>query len=366
MRIAFLGTRGIPNNYGGFEQFAEYLSVGLAQKGHEITVYNPHFHPYKEDQFKGVAIRRIYSPENLFGAAANYIYDFLCLRDALGRNFDIIYEAGYGSVAFSYLLLPIRKSLIVTNMDGLEWKRAKWGGLVKYLTKKAEEVTVKKSHVLISDNPGIQDYYIKNFNRDSYYLPYGASLIEQYEPDALNRYNVQPNSFYILIARMEPENNIEMILEGYTRSAASEKLILIGNTTNAFGKKMMAYQTDNRICFIGGLYNKEALDTLRHFAKGYFHGHSVGGTNPSLLEAMASESLILAHKNPFNESVLGEAALYFENADEVSQLVNNIQANDPAHAAFKKINKEKIASQYEWNKIIQDHEDLFGQLVTRK
>src|SRR5258706_146969 len=138
MRIAILGTKGIPNNYGGFEQFAEELSIRLVQNGHSVTVYNPSFHPHTEDSYKGVNIKWIYSPEEVIGGAANFIYDHLCLKDALNSNYDIIYEAGYHSVALSFWFLKIRKinrPVIVTNMDGLEWKRSKWSPLVRKFIK---------------------------------------------------------------------------------------------------------------------------------------------------------------------------------------------------------------------------------------
>src|SRR5215216_3264604 len=124
MRIAILGTRGIPNNYGGFEQFAEYISIGLAKKGHDVTVYNPKFHPYKEAEFKGVNIIKVYSPEEKLGSVGNFIYDYNCLKDAKQRNFDVIYEAGYATCSPFFYLLKSKKSKLIINMDGIEWKRS--------------------------------------------------------------------------------------------------------------------------------------------------------------------------------------------------------------------------------------------------
>ena len=135
MKIAILGTRGIPNNYGGFEQFAEYISIGLVKKGHDVTVYNPSFHPYKETKFKGVNIIKAYSPEEKLGSMGNFIYDYNCLKDAKQRNFDIIYEAGYATCSPFFYLLKSKKSKLITNMDGIEWKRSKWNFLTKKLMK---------------------------------------------------------------------------------------------------------------------------------------------------------------------------------------------------------------------------------------
>ena len=174
MKIAILGTRGIPNHYGGFEQCAEHLSVGLVEYGYDVTVYSVSSHPYKDKLYKGVNIIRKWCPENRIGSAAHFIYDFICLKDALNKEFDIIFEFGYQSAAIAYLLLPISKSVIVTNMDGLEWKREKWSAFVKKITKLFERIAAKKSTVLISDNKGIYDYIKKKYNLDSVMIPYGA------------------------------------------------------------------------------------------------------------------------------------------------------------------------------------------------
>ena len=172
MRIAFISTRGIPNDYGGFEQFAEYISVGLANRGHEVTVYSPHFHPYKENSYKGVRIKHIYSPETWMGSSVgSFFYDFASLRDALKRErFDIIYEAGYTSIVPAYIwfnVKNIRHPVFTTNMDGLEYKRTKFNRWVRKFVFWEERMTVKHSHYLIADNLGIHDYYKEKYGKES-------------------------------------------------------------------------------------------------------------------------------------------------------------------------------------------------------
>ena len=200
MKIAILGTRGIPNNYGGFEQFAEYISVGLVKKGHQVTVYNPHFHPYGEATFNGVSIIKINSPEDKIGAAGNFIYDYRCLKDAIRRDFDIIYEAGYGTCSPFFYLVRGHEARLITNMDGLEWKRSKWNYVTRQLMKYFEYLAVKKSHYLISDNLGIKEYYKNNFNKDSFYLAYGADPIDVPDIDVLNNYHLKKKDYLMLIA----------------------------------------------------------------------------------------------------------------------------------------------------------------------
>ena len=175
MRIAVLGTRGIPNRYGGFEQFAEFLSTYLVKGGHEVTVYNSGNHPYQESTFQGVQIVHCYDPENKIGSLGQFVYDFFCVKDSRKRNFDIILQLGYTSSSIWSFMFP-KSSIIVTNMDGLEWKRSKYNKLVQSYLKFAERLAVKKSDFLISDSIGIQNYITKKFQRPSKYIAIGYIL----------------------------------------------------------------------------------------------------------------------------------------------------------------------------------------------
>jgi len=368
MRIAILGTRGIPNNYGGFEQFAEYLSAGLVHKGHEVTVYNPHFHPFSKNEFNGVNIIKIYSPEAFLGGFANFIYDFLCLRDAYNRDYDIVYELGYGSSAISYFLLHLKKkkSILITNMDGLEWKRQKWNFIVKWLTKESEKIAIRFSDIIVADNIGIQNHYRKIHNKESIFLPYGAELVEQFDSSYLSRYQVKANEYFLLIARLEPENNIEVIIKGYLLSSTIEPLVIIGNFENKYGEYLIKNYRIAKVIFLGGIYEKDVIDSLRHFSKAYFHGHSVGGTNPSLLEAMSCGCFIVAHRNEFNQSVLENNGIYFSEEIELSKIF--IQMNELLldFLNMTRRNQEKIKRFYDWQKIIADHEIFFETCIRNR
>jgi glycosyltransferase involved in cell wall biosynthesis len=368
MKIAILGTKGIPNNYGGYEQFAEFISKRLTEQGHSVTVYNPHFHRYKENEFNGVKIIRKYSPEKIIGGAANIIYDHLCLVDALRHDFDIIYEAGYHSVALSYKLLKVKslkKPVIVTNMDGLEWRRSKWANVVQNIIKKLERIAVNHSPYLIADNEGIQEYLKNKYAVESFYLPYGADPVEKFDQAYLNEYGVEAEKYFILVARLEPENNVETVIEGHIKSSSKYPLLVVGNQSTRYGKYLQQKFQNPRIRFAGGIYNKPQLDSLRHFSLAYFHGHSVGGTNPSLLEAMASQSFIIAHKNPFNTSILGDSALYFNDMNQAKACIDNIQSLKATNnALFTGDNLSKIKTLYNWNVIVEKHEKLFKYLLS--
>lgn len=358
MKIGILGTRGIPNYHGGFEQFAEFFSVYLAQNNHEVYVYNSSKHPYQDKVFKGVNIIHCKDPEDRIGTAGQFIYDLNCILDARKQRFDILLQLGYTSSTVWYKLLP-KKATIITNMDGLEWKRSKYSKNVQRFLKYAEKLGVKSSDYLISDSIGIQKYLKKEYNVDSKYIAYGAELFDTPDIDVIKEYQVEPYNYNMLIARLEPENNIETILDGVALSDEKMTFLVVGkHDVNSFGAYLKAkFQTSENIKFIGGIYNLEHLNNLRYFSNLYFHGHSVGGTNPSLLEAMSSKALIVANNNDFNKSILQDNAFYFESPEDIKFHLEH---------TFKKEHTIKIENcfnqiekNFSWNSINKKYLDFF-------
>ena len=375
MKIAFISTRGIPNNYGGFEQFAEYISVGLVRRGHEVVVYSPHFHPYREPDYKGVRIKHIYSPEKWMGSSVgSFFYDFLSLRDALKKEkFDIIYEAGYTSIVQAYIWFNVKRikyPLFTTNMDGLEYKRTKFNKWVQKFVFWEERMAVKHSHYLIADNMGIRDYYKEKYGKESKFLAYGADVHEDYDVDVLKEYGLEAGGYFIVVARLEPENNLFMAIEGYLASNQYGKhpLVVVGKTNTPYGKYLMErYGRDRNIRFVGGIYDFRKLSSIRHYSYAYFHGHSVGGTNPSLLEAMASGCFILAHDNIFNRAVLGENALYYGSTDAATEMLDGIDQAVSAHKKeYTERNLEVIRRDYSWEKLVDEHEEYFKWMLSQR
>ena len=372
MKIAFISTRGIPNNYGGFEQFAEYISVGMAQRGHEVVVYSPKFHPYQEDTYKGVRLKHIYSPETWMGSSVgSFFYDFASLCDALKKeDFDIIYEAGYTSIIPAYIWFNVRKRkrpIFTTNMDGLENKRSKFSPMVRRFLDWEEKMAVKYSHYLIADNMGIHDYYKEKYDKESKFLAYGADIHDDFNADYLKEFGLQPEEYYILIARLEPENNIVMAIEGYLHSKENGRrpLIVVGKTNTPHGKELVEkYGNEKNVRFVGGIYDFKKLDSVRHFSKAYFHVHSVGGTNPSLLEAMAAGCFIFAHDNIFNRAVLEENAFYYPSADKVAEYLNRIDTMaEESKIQYTANNIEVIRNEYSWEHLVDEHEKYFQWLL---
>lgn len=363
MRIAVLGTRGIPNHYGGFEQFAEYVSLGLVNKGHEVTVYNSHTHPYRESEWNGVNIVHCYDPEDRIGTVGQFIYDLNCIIDLRKRKYDVILQLGYTSSSVWGWLLP-KDTSVTTNMDGLEWKRTKYSKKVQNFLQWAEKLGVKYSDHLISDSIGIQNYLMKKYGKPSVFIPYGARIFETPQESVLSQFGLEIHNYDLLIARLEPENSVEVILDGVQEANTGRKFLVIGGNQTQYGNYLKEkYKSNLSILFLGGIYDIEKLNSIRYFSNIYFHGHTVGGTNPSLLEAMASESLICANNNSFNIYILGEDAYYFSSPDEVSQTLKTIGKQDERSQMMIRNNINKIMKTYSWDKIVEQYESHLMAVV---
>jgi glycosyltransferase involved in cell wall biosynthesis len=368
MKIAILGTRGIPNHYGGFEQFAEFFSVYLVEKGHEVYCYNSHNHKFQEKTFHGVNIIHQHDPEYKYGTFGQFIYDYNCIMDSRKRDFDIILQLGYTSNSIWFFLLP-KKPIIITNMDGLEWKRTKYSKPVQQFLKFAERLAAISSDYLVSDSIGIEKFLKKKYKKESTYIAYGAYPFDSPNENFLKEYHVEKQNFNMIMARFEPENNLDMVLEGVAQSNDKTPILVIGKHETKYGEYLKnKFKSFDNIRFLGGIYNLEHLNNLRYFSKLYFHGHSVGGTNPSLLEAMASQALVIAHNNDFNKGILKENGIYFSNPSEVKNILESVKKIDNLQkvqnnyqAIIKDFNWEKINGQY-----LQLFEECYSRHKTRK
>jgi len=353
LKIAILGTRGVPNNYGGFEHIAGYLAKGLVEKGHELTVYNSSRHPYKEKEWMGVQIVRCFDPEYLIGVPGQFIYDLNCILDVRKRKYDILLMLGYTSSSVWGFLYP-GKTAVITNMDGLEWQRTKYSKPVKRFLKFAEKLAIQSSQFHLADSPVIKDYLDAKYGINSKYIAYGANPCPATDENLLKDYGLNKNEYFLLMARMEPENNIEMILDGFEISGSKMTFAVIGNTKNRFGGHLTEkYKQDKRIIFLGAIFDDLKVQTITSFCKLYFHGHSVGGTNPSLLDAMAAKVPLAVHSNAFNKSLTKENALTFTDATDVCELINADNYYNEKHIQN---NYFTINNHFGWDQIIGQYE----------
>lgn len=313
-RITIVGTVGVPACYGGFETLVENLIVD-AEKN--VSVYcSSNTYSKKLDQYKGAKL--IYIPLKANGVQS-VIYDIISLVHALFVRPDIVLILGVSGCIFLPLFRFFSSSKIVTNIDGLEWKRDKWGKWAKRFLKLSEKLAVKYSDVVVSDNQGIADYVRNEYSVVSEVIAYGG------DHAVTEKLNSKDKGYALALCRIEPENNIEMILEAFSRT--KQPLMFIGNWDNSeFGREMKAqYTCIDNIQIVDPIYDIEELSTLRSCCSFYVHGHSAGGTNPSLVEMMHFGKPILCFDCNYNRATTEDKAGFFANVD---QLVEYLECND--------------------------------------
>jgi glycosyltransferase involved in cell wall biosynthesis len=362
LSIAILGTRGIPNQYGGYEACAQELGVRLAERGHEVFVYTVNHHPMKETEWMGMKRVLIRDPLKL-GTFGQFVYDMRSNLHSRKHKIDIVLHLGYTSDSVWLWLWP-KKSIHITNMDGQEWKRAKFSPGVRNFLKYAEKLAAKGSNWLVADSRPIESYLLEKYRKPVRYIAYGAEIPSAFETEIPQHFGLEIGSYDLAIARMEPENNIELMIQAKLISEDTTPLAIVGNINNYKQMLIKKYKTTEQILFMDAIYEKERINSLRHFCRLYLHGHSVGGTNPSLLEAMACSCSIVAHKNPFNEAVLGSDADYFSNKNELASFFFDFDFSKKNNRIINNLNK--IEAEYNWEFITDAYELLFNDAINSK
>ena len=361
MKIAIVGTRGVPNQYGGFEQFAEALGTRLVKKRHEVLVYNPESHLYKKIDYKGIIVVRKKELFRWIPPFSTLLYDLICLRDAIKQNPDLIFCCGYSSSLFFRLFKNPNYVPILVHMDGMEWQRQKWGWFAKVFLKWTEKLAMKWSDIQIVDHIEVQKYYQKKYGITPVHIPYGAEMDirKSVNPPAFLKGDME-KEYFLIISRLEPENNIDMVLDSFLKSRRNELFLVVGETGTKYGRKLLKkYKSYSQIRFLGSIFEKEILDGLRVNCKAYFHGHSVGGTNPSLLDAMGASCFIFAHDNVYNRGIMGENAIYFSTKEDLLKYFQNMENILKNKEEYVKENLNLINKDYNWEKITRQYSELF-------
>ena len=351
MNVAILGTRGIPARYGGFETFAEQLSIRLASKGIDVTVFCPSASRRLDEVYLGVKLRYIESPRA--GSFTEVLWDGKCFW-AARQGFDVVYMLGVGA-SFAAWLPRLFGSSVWINPDGLEWKRSKWSLAQRIYLAVAETLSVCFASRIIADAVAIERYLRARYSRLRFVstIAYGAQIpAEAPDKSLIEDWDLRPDEYYIVVCRLEPENHLLEIVEGFERSRSNLSLIVLGNieNPNPYVKDLLVHQS-SKVRFLGTVYDEKKLAALRFYARGYLHGHSVGGTNPSLLEAMACSNLVIAHDNEFNREVLESSGLYFVGSDRLAEIINATDSGQVDVAARRQRAREIIKQRYLWDHV---------------
>ncbi|MBL0105078.1 MAG: DUF1972 domain-containing protein [Bacteroidetes bacterium] len=359
MKVAIIGTRGIPAAYGGFETFAFRLSAGLAEAGIDITVVNEKSHVCTIPLAKNIQV--VHSNYDKSTNPLQFYRDSLRMTE---NEHDIVLVCGVGG-AFFYPNKNAR-AIIITNVDGLEHLRKKYTFLQRRLVYMLQRIANKRSDYLIADSKEVESYWKKRFANSSEKLrsiSYGADLISQANESLLQKFGIEAENYFLVIARLVPENNIEMIINGFKMSGSRRKLVILGDTNDNPYSRDVAKMASDSIIFAGAIYDEEIVRALRFHAFAYLHGHSVGGTNPSLVEAMAASCACVCFKTVFNSEVTNDKQLSFISSDELSAQLNLLESNETLRKRMKKDAFELAKNNYSWEGITTSYITLFNKLL---
>jgi len=359
--ISILGTRGIPASHGGFETFAEYLALYLVKNGWCVTVYcqEDGEGTVTEDFWNGVKL--IHIPVAKGGAVGTMLFDLKAtLLDFRQPGLTLV--LGYNTAIFSILYrLKGKRSLM--NMDGVEWKRQKWSLPFKIWFYINECLGAWLSNHLIADHPEIKKNLLNRVSSEKVtVIPYGADRIEQGDAAVLGKYGLTELGYAILVARAEPENSILEIVRAFSLKPRTIRLVVLGNydlEKNDYHRAVKA-AAGNQVLFLGAIYDKLELKALRFHARFYVHGHQVGGTNPSLIEAMGAGSAVLAHGNKYNRWVVDGGACYFETESECANQLDRLCDDDGLIATLKKESMSRYTVNFTWDAVLGQYEELLN------
>lgn len=294
------------------------------------------------------------------GPVAALSYDLRSLWRAR-KDFDVVYMLGYGA-GFACWLPRLSGSKVWINMDGLEWKRSKWKGVARFWLRAMESLGVRSADRLIFDNGALAEAILARLKPKAAWnvLAYGAPVVRRADPAVLGQFGLEPGKYDLTVCRAEPENHLLELIQAHRQSGSSRPLVVVANTDagTKYTREVLRW-ADERIHLLGPIYDRQVLDPLRVHSQLYLHGHSVGGTNPALLEAMGSGALILAHDNPFNREVLADAGHYF--ADEPSlraRLVDLEQLDAATRAGYAERARGRILSHYSWDDLADRYLDV--------
>lgn len=365
--INVLGIRGVPANHGGFETFAEYLCLFLIKKGWQVTVYcqEEGFGEVYESEWRGV--KRIHIPVSQTGALATIIFDFKSVLHSLKQE-GLFLTLGYNTACFNILHRIFGRTNII-NMDGIEWKRQKWGMIAKTWFWLNERFGAWFGNHLVADHPRIEDHLATRVSRKKItMIPYGAPAVAEANIDLLETFGLTPMQYSVVIARPEPENSILEIVKAFSAERRGQKLVVLGKfeaNVNPYHQSILAAASDE-VIFTGAIYEHDVVGALRYYSRFYIHGHQVGGTNPSLVEALGAGCAVIAHDNHFNRWVADEAAVYFESEAALTKFFANDYLDEELVDKKKQAASSTFQSRFQWNDILIQYESLFLQYLDKK
>ena len=358
-QLSILGTRGIPAAHGGFETFAEYLAQFLVERGWDVVVYCQTHGSGEILAHKWRGVTLIDVPVTQEGALGTIVYDWKSVIHAANSD-RLILTLGYNTALFN-LRFRIGRKVNIINMDGIEWKRGKWKAHERAWLYLNERLGCLIGNHLIADHPEIEKHLqTRVSSRKITMIPYGAEEITAADETLLQELGLTPGGFVLVVARPEPENSILEIVQAFSARRRGVRLVVLGNLNpgeNPYHRAVLEAAGDE-VIFPGAIYDKVVLAALRFHSRLYIHGHTVGGTNPSLVEALGAGSAVLAHDNAYNRWVAGRGAAYFSDRESCARRLDELLNSTTRIEEMSEWSRRRFRESFRWDNVLQAYEHV--------
>jgi glycosyltransferase involved in cell wall biosynthesis len=362
MRIAILGTRGVPASYGGFETFAEQLSTRLVARGHEVTVYcRAHYVSPRQLEYHGVRLEVLPTIRHKYFDTV--IHAFLSALHAVPGRYDAALICNAANAPFAPILRWTGTPVAI-NVDGLEHKRKKWNWLGRFYYLLAERLATVLPNEVVTDARVIQDYYLARYKTSSTMIAYGAEVERRPDPGVRN-WRVEPNRYVLYVSRLEPENNAHLVIEAFKKVRTAHKLLVVGDAPYAqeyISELRARARGDKRIIFTGFVFGKD-YRTLQQNAYCYVHATEVGGTHPALLEAMGYGNCVLTLATPENIEAVGDAGIPYADESELAEQLQRVLRDGSLVHAYRQRAQARVKQYYDWEYVVDRYEKLFAEMA---
>jgi glycosyltransferase involved in cell wall biosynthesis len=367
MKIAVLGGRGVPARYGGYDTLIEELSIGLVKRHNiQVLVYcRKQYYKHRVSNFHGVDLH--YLPAPKIKAIESLFHSFISTIDVLKQGVDLIYFVDPANAPFC-LLLRLFNKRVIFHTNGLGWKRHKWGPLARRYYKFVEWLVSRTANALVTDNPVMKKYYIKEYEAESFYIQYGAKSRYGVDSSVYSELGFTPNEYLLVVARLEPENNTDLIIQEYIKTKASMPLVIVGDSPyNPSFMEKLRILGDSRVHFVGRVNNQPKLNALYKGAYLYIHGHGVGGTNPSLLRAMQAGAAPLVIDIPFNTAVVQNAGFVFKKEkNNLRKIIEYLVTKSSEVAKIGNKAKNHVEENFKWETVVEKHAKIILEIANKE
>ncbi len=362
MRIAILGTRGIPASYGGFETFAEHLSTRLVARGHDVTVYcRSHYVSPRQLNFHGVKLKVLPTIRHKYFDTV--VHTFLSAIHAVSQRYDAALICNCANAPFSPIL-RLARTPVAINVDGLEHKRKKWNWPARRYYRFAEYLSTVLPTEMVTDAQVIQDYYLARHNARSTMIAYGSEVERRPNRELVRKWRVEPNRYVLYVSRLEPENNAHLVIEAFKKVRTAYRLLIVGDAPYAeqyINSLKASARGDKRIVFTGFVFGQD-YRALQQNAYCYVHATEVGGTHPALLEAMGYGNCVLTLATPENIEVVGDAGVPYIDEFDLAEKLQRVLRDGSLVQAYRNRAQQRIQKHYDWETVVDQYEQLFARM----